>query len=211
MAPSFQMCLEIMGEKSRSSENPVIFSCLGTQLLSGSHAFQWSMELSYDRWYVNRNSRPPQANQYNLPCNLRGFSLFCWEEGCRASRDDSGTPGDGRTTRLKSSGSLNHSIGRRPFKLPTPRHMSKKYTFCKLSPWGSGVVSYNIQPHHNSGDRLGSHLVMMVDGQFCKSVPPTVKDIYKWKRSLLTIAGIDLERQEQSSELRGSAGEACAP
>lgn len=88
--------------------------------LSGSLAFWWSVELSYDWWYVSRNSRLPQGGQANLPWNPAPWGRV---------QNLHGNLGDDRTTRLNSSVSLNHSIGRPPFKCPTPYSLSREYTF----------------------------------------------------------------------------------
>lgn len=47
--------------------------------------------------------------------------------------EGSGHLGDDRTTRLNSSVSLNHSIGRPLLKCATPYNLSREYTFCKSS------------------------------------------------------------------------------
>lgn len=121
----------------------------------------------------------------------------------------SGNSGDDRTTRLNSSVSLNHSIGRPPLKCPTPYNLSRGYTFCKLSHWSFGVVSYSTQPHRDTGNKSESHSMMTADRQFHKSIPAvrtfTNENRICWQSEVLI-----LKDRSWVQNSGGSAGEASA-
>lgn len=159
-----------MGEKSRSSQNLVIFSAWEHSRTTALRLPCILVERGAELWLMvceqkQRTSpggpgQPPMQPARLVPTAPRG-----------RVQSIHGNLGDDRTTRLNSSVSLNHSIGRPPFKCPTPYNLSREYTFCKLSHWSSGVVSYSTQPHHDTGDKSESHSMMTADRQFHKFTP----------------------------------------
>lgn len=206
----FKCALKSMGEKSRSSQNLVIFSAwehsrttaLRLPCISVEHGAELWLMVCEQKRRLPRGARPTShATCKACPhCTGRKGAEHPW---------GSGNLGDDRTTRLNSSVSLNHSIGRPPLKCPTPYNLSRGYTFCKLSHWSFGVVSYSTQPHRDTGNKSESHSMMTADRQLHKSIP-AVRTFTNENRICWQSEVQILKDRSWVQNSGGSAGEASA-
>ena len=83
----FKCALKSMGEKSRSSQNLVIFSAWEHSRTTALRLPCISVEHGAELWLMvcEQKQQTSPGIQANLPCNLQGLSPLHQEEGCRAS------------------------------------------------------------------------------------------------------------------------------